>query len=134
MLQSIGPCKEFLKKMSPGWLGDASNPTSKSTLGFVAGSLTGAFAEVMTNHPDQVKTMTQTGVPMMEALVIATKNPFRGALWAGIRKGAIRGINWGCLEIFMAMIEGAYRKFRNMASSKVTGNRVSELTRSTTPM
>merc|ERR1712039_969865 len=115
--------KTMLKKLSPDYLGSSNG---KAALGFIAGSLTGAFAEVMTNHPDQVKTMTQTGVPMMEALVIATKNPFRGALWAGIRKGAIRGINWGCLEIFMAMIEGAYRKFRNMASSSVkTGARVS---------
>ncbi|CAK0801389.1 unnamed protein product [Prorocentrum cordatum] len=132
MLQTIGHVKTFLKKASPDWLGKDSG---KASLGFISGSLTGAFAEVMTNHPDQVKTMTQTGVPMMDALVIATKNPFRGALWAGIRKGAIRGINWGCLEIFMAMIENSYRKFRKMAASSTkTGDRVSEFTRETTPM
>merc|ERR1719253_2114113 len=132
MLQTIGSVKASLKKASPNWLGKDSG---KAALGFISGSLTGAFAEVMTNHPDQVKTMTQTGVPMMEALVIATKNPFRGALWAGIRKGAIRGINWGCPEIFMAMIEGGYRKFRKMAAASVkTGTRVSEFTRETTPM
>jgi len=132
MLQTIGQVKTFLKKASPDYLGKDSG---RAALGFISGSLTGAFAEVMTNHPDQVKTMTQTGVPTMEALVIATKNPFRGALWAGIRKGAIRGINWGCLEIFMAMIEGGYRKFRKMAASTVqTGARVSEFTRETTPM
>jgi len=132
MLQTIGHVKTALKKASPDFL---AKDSGKAALGFISGSLTGAFAEVMTNHPDQVKTMTQTGVPMMEALIIATKNPFRGALWAGIRKGAIRGINWGCLEIFMAMIEGGYRKFRKMAASTVkTGTRVSEFTRETTPM
>ena len=31
-------------------------------LSFCAGSLTGSFAEVITNPPDQVKTMTQAGV------------------------------------------------------------------------
>jgi hypothetical protein len=131
MLQTIGHVKTALKKASPNWLGKDSG---KAALGFMAGSLTGAFAEVMTNHPDQVKTMTQTGMPMWDALVIATKNPFRGALWAGIRKGAIRGINWGCLEIFMAMIEGGYRKYRKIAAASVQGNRVSEFTRETTPM
>jgi hypothetical protein len=132
MLQTIGHVKTTLKKVSPNWLGKDSG---KAALGFISGSLTGAFAEVMTNHPDQVKTMTQTGMPMWDALVIATKNPFRGAMWAGIRKGAIRGINWGCLEIFMAMIEGVYRKYRKMAASTVeAGGRVSEFTRETTPM
>jgi hypothetical protein len=132
MLQTIGHVKTALKKASPNWLGKDSG---KAALGFISGSLTGAFAEVMTNHPDQVKTMTQTGTPMMEALIIATKNPFHGALWAGIRKGAIRGINWGCLEIFMAMIESVYRKYRKMAASAVKpGERVSEFTRETTPM
>merc|ERR1712146_540024 len=106
--------------MSPGWLG-GSDSASKSTLGFVAGSLTGAFA--------QVKTMTQTGVPLMEALVIATSNPFRGSLAAGIRKGAIRGINWGCLEFYMGMMEGSYRKFRKMAAAQQ--GEISEYTRQT---
>jgi hypothetical protein len=131
MLQTIGHVKTALKKASPNWL---AKDAGKPALGFISGSITGAFAEVMTNHPDQVKTMTQTGTPMWEALVIATKNPFRGALWAGIRKGAIRGINWGCLEIFMAMIESFYRKYRKMAAAAVQGNRVSDFTRETTPM
>jgi len=137
MLQSIGPCKTVLMKMSPGWLGRAGPPlndsAAKSALGFIAGSLTGAFAEVMTNHPDQVKTMTQTGVPLMEALVIATSNPFRGSLAAGIRKGMIRGINWGCLEFYMGLMEGSYRKFRKMAAAQ-QGNKISEYTRQTTPI
>jgi len=132
MLQTIGPCKTGLKKLSPGWLGKG-DAASKTALGFIAGSLTGAFAEVMTNHPDQVKAMTQIGVPLWEALVTATKNPFRGAVWAGIRKGGIRGINWGCLEIYMSIFEGFYRKYRKMAAYR-GGQRISEMTRQTTPM
>jgi len=118
--------------MSPGWLGKG-DAASKTALGFVSGSLTGAFAEVMTNHPDQVKAMTQIGTPLMEALIIATKNPFRGAVWAGIRKGGIRGINWGCLEIYMSMFEGIYRRARKMAAYR-GGARISEMTRQSTPM
>lgn len=133
MLQTIDPCKQLLRLASPGWLGK-DEPASKSALGFVAGSLTGAFAEVMTNHPDQVKAMTQIGVPLWEALITATKHPFRGAIWAGIRKGSIRGINWGCLEIYMGFFETTYRKYRRMAASQQHGQRISEFTRQRTPM
>merc|ERR1712013_717450 len=133
MLQAIGPCKTMLKKLSPGWLGKEVS-ASKTALGFIAGSLTGAFSEVMTNHPDQVKAMTQIGVPLMEALITATKHPFRGAFYAGIRKGGIRGINWACLELYMGIFEGFYRKYRKMAAYRSSGARISELTRQSTPM
>merc|ERR1711972_110877 len=68
MLQTIGPCKKLLKRLSPGWLGK-DDQAAKTALGFISGSLTGAFAEVMTNHPDQVKAMTQIGVPFSKALI-----------------------------------------------------------------
>lgn len=109
VLQTVGPTKVVLMGLSPSWLG-GSDPSSKSALGFIAGSITGSIAEVLTNHPDQVKTLTQTeGLSMWEAVVRATKNPFRGAGFAGLRKGAIRGINWGGLALFMAVMERSYR-------------------------
>merc|ERR1719412_1144496 len=125
MLQSIGPCKTVLKKLFPSSLG-GNDQASKSALGFVSGSLCGAFSEVMTNHPDQVKAMTQIGVPLWEALVTATKHPFRGAIWAGVRKGSIRGINWGCLEFYMGFFETAYRKYRKVAAYQHSGQRISD--------
>mmetsp|Transcript_5253 Transcript_5253/g.14223 ORF Transcript_5253/g.14223 Transcript_5253/m.14223 type:complete len:366 (+) Transcript_5253:75-1172(+) len=115
VLQTIGTVKVTLVRMFPRALG-GSDSGSKAALSFIAGSLTGALAEVMTNHPDQVKTMTQAGVPFLEAFAIASRNPFRGALWAGVRKGAIRGINWGCLEINVHYLEKAYRKYRKLSS------------------
>lgn len=133
MLQTINPCKTMLKSVFPKYFA-GTDATSKSALGFVAGSLTGAFAEVMTNHPDQVKAMTQIGVPFFEALITATKNPFRGAIWAGIRKGGIRGINWGCLEVYMGLQEKMYRRYRKMAAAEQKDPRISEFTRETTPM
>eukprot|EP00434_Breviolum_minutum_P032469 symbB.v1.2.028712.t1/scaffold3070.1/size64238/3 len=80
-------------------------------LSFCAGSLTGSFGEVITNPPDQVKTMTQAGVPFLPAVSMALHHPFRGAGFAGLRKGIIRGINWGGLAAFMAVFEWAYRKY-----------------------
>jgi len=133
MLQTIGPCKQLLKLASPRWLG-SEDPAAKSALGFLAGSLTGAFSEVMTNHPDQVKAMTQIGVPVWEAIVTATRHPFRGAIWAGIRKGGIRGINWGCLEIYMGFFERTYRMYRKMAAYQSNSERISEFTRQLTPI
>ncbi|CAE7530678.1 unnamed protein product [Symbiodinium natans] len=47
VLQTIGPTKSFLLSAMPSF---RSNQVS---LSFVAGSLTGSFAEVMTNPPDQ---------------------------------------------------------------------------------
>lgn len=113
MLQTIGRVKSLLKRASPRWLGGESG---RPALGFASGSLASAFAEALTNHPDMVRTLEQTGVPLLDAVVLASKEPFRGALWAAIRKGAIRGINWGCLEIIMAIMESAYRKFRKVTS------------------
>lgn len=133
MLQTIGPCKQLLRLASPGWLG-REDPAGKSALGFVAGSVTGAFAEVLTNHPDQIKAMTQIGVPLWEAIVTATKRPFRGAIWAGIRKGSIRGINWGCLEFYMGLFETSYRKYRKIAAYQPNNQRISDFTRQTTPI
>eukprot|EP00933_Yihiella_yeosuensis_P039761 TRINITY_DN3389_c0_g1_i1.p1 TRINITY_DN3389_c0_g1~~TRINITY_DN3389_c0_g1_i1.p1 ORF type:complete len:391 (-),score=64.41 TRINITY_DN3389_c0_g1_i1:436-1584(-) len=106
VLQAIGPTKSFVQFSLPALGSDEAR--SKVILSFVAGSLTGAFAEVLTNHPDQVKTMTQAGIPFMEAFMLATKNPFRGAFWAGLRKGIIRGINWGGLSLFMLLFEKVY--------------------------
>lgn len=115
VLQSIGAVKAMLARAFPKTL-SGTDSGSKAALSFMAGSFTGALAEVLTNHPDQVKTMTQAGVPFLEALAKATANPFRGAFWAGIRKGAIRGINWGCLEFNVIYLEKAYRKYRKMQS------------------
>eukprot|EP00435_Cladocopium_sp_Y103_P019426 s2877_g4.t1 len=92
---SIGPTKSVLQAAWP------QLQTNKVLLSFIAGSLTGSFAEVMTNPPDQVKTMTQAGVPFFEAVQLAARHPFRGAGFAGLRKGIIRGINWGGLAFFM---------------------------------
>lgn len=106
VLQTMVPTKRLLELIFPHF------SKSKVSLSFVAGSLTGSLAEVMTNFPDQVKTMTQAGVPLLEALTIASQHPFRGAFWAGIRKGIIRGINWGGLAFFMAIFEQVYRLTR----------------------
>mmetsp|Transcript_35175 Transcript_35175/g.64227 ORF Transcript_35175/g.64227 Transcript_35175/m.64227 type:complete len:343 (-) Transcript_35175:146-1174(-) len=113
VLQTMVPTKAVLRAVSPILLG-ASTAQSKTMLGFVAGSITGSIAEVLTNHPDQVKTLTQTGMPLLEALAVATSNPLRGALWAGIRKGVIRGINWGGLAMFTALFEYVYRAKKRM--------------------
>ncbi|CAE7214455.1 unnamed protein product [Symbiodinium pilosum] len=56
VLQTIGPTKSFLLASIP------SLQTSQVTLSFVAGSLTGSFAEVMTNPPDQAARRTRVGV------------------------------------------------------------------------
>mmetsp|Transcript_8861 Transcript_8861/g.19777 ORF Transcript_8861/g.19777 Transcript_8861/m.19777 type:complete len:343 (-) Transcript_8861:164-1192(-) len=108
VLQTMVPTKAVLRAVSPALLG-ATTAQSKTLLGFLAGSITGSIAEVLTNHPDQVKTLTQTGMPLFEALAIASRNPLRGAFWAGIRKGVIRGINWGGLALFTALFEYVYR-------------------------
>lgn len=105
VLQTIGPTKAFLQVAFP------QMQTNKVMLSFCAGSLTGSFAEVITNPPDQVKTMTQAGVPFLPAVSMALHHPFRGAGFAGLRKGIIRGINWGGLAAFMAVFEWAYRKY-----------------------
>lgn len=105
VLQTIGPTKAILGVAFP------QLQTNKVMLSFCAGSLTGSFAEVITNPPDQVKTMTQAGVPFFEAVSLAMRHPFRGAGFAGLRKGIIRGINWGGLTFFMAVFELAYRRY-----------------------
>ncbi|CAJ1442926.1 unnamed protein product [Effrenium voratum] len=105
VLQTIGPTKGFLEATFP------QLQENKVGLSFVAGSLTGSFAEVITNPPDQVKTMTQAGKPFLEAVVLAAKHPFRGAGFAGLRKGIIRGINWGGLALFMRAFEWMYRTY-----------------------
>eukprot|EP00439_Symbiodinium_sp_Y106_P004325 s6505_g1.t1 len=104
VLQTIGPTKAALLASLPRLR------SSQVTLSFVAGSLTGSFAEVITNPPDQVKTMTQAGVPFFEAVGLAARHPFRGAGFAGLRKGLIRGINWGGLTFFLAVFEWIYWK------------------------
>lgn len=107
VLQAIGPTKHLLGGSVAGLIGD---PTQQQVaLSFVAGSLTGGLAEVLTNPPDQIKTLTQTGKTFAEALAITARNPFRGAAWAGLRKGVIRGINWGGLALCMAFFERLYR-------------------------
>jgi len=107
VLQTIGPMKLMLRGGIAGLVGDPMR--QEVALSFVAGSLTGGFAEVMTNPPDQMKTLTQTGATFTEALAITLRNPFRGAAWAGLRKGVIRGINWGGLALCMAFFEQTYR-------------------------
>jgi len=104
VLQTIGPTKSVLQAAWP------QLQSNKVLLSFIAGSLTGSFAEVMTNPPDQVKTMTQAGVPFFDAVQLAARHPFRGAGFAGLRKGIIRGINWGGLAFFMHVFEWMYRK------------------------
>jgi len=111
VLQSVGPTKLTLINLFPAMLGGDGAQT-RTALAFIAGSMTGSLAEVLTNHPDQVKTLTQTGMGFLDALIEATKHPFRGAFWAGIRKGIIRGINWGGLALFVAFFERMYRASR----------------------
>ncbi|CAK8999041.1 unnamed protein product [Durusdinium trenchii] len=79
----IGPTKAILGVAFP------QLQTNKVMLSFCAGSLTGSFAEVITNPPDQVKTMTQAGVPFFEAVSLAMRHPFRGAGFAGLRKAGL---------------------------------------------
>lgn len=111
VLQSIGPLKNYLELVARDVAGtDTSSSSSKVLISFAAGSITGSIAEVLTNHPDRVKTMMQTKkVSMWQAITEATRDPFRGAFWAGLRKGAIRGVNWGALGVFTSIFEDAYR-------------------------
>jgi len=125
MLQTVGPCEQLLRVASPRWLG-TEDLAAKSALSFLAGSLMGSFVEVMTHHPDQIKAMTHIGVPLWEAIITATKHPFRSAIWAGIRKGSIRGLNCGCLEMYMGLFETAYRKYRKMAADQQNGQRIAD--------
>mmetsp|Transcript_59600 Transcript_59600/g.184773 ORF Transcript_59600/g.184773 Transcript_59600/m.184773 type:complete len:190 (+) Transcript_59600:1136-1705(+) len=116
VLQTIGPTKQLLGGSVSLLVGDPTQ--QKVALGFVAGSFTGGLAEILTNHPDQVKTLTQTGMGFWQAFVTATRNPFRGALWAGIRKGVIRGINWGGLALCMGLFESAYRARKALSKTR----------------
>ena len=61
---------------------------AKMGVGFLAGSVTGSFAEVVTNYPDRIKTLMQTrSISLNAACREAARDPFRGAIWAGVRKG-----------------------------------------------
>jgi len=109
VLQSIGPTRGYLEALARDRNVDTREKSSKALLGFVAGSLTGCAAEGVTNHPDRVKTLMQTkNCTLWQALSDASRDPFRGAFWAGLRKGAIRGINWGSLGIITSRVEDFY--------------------------
>eukprot|EP00397_Hematodinium_sp_SG-2012_P012219 GEMP01012382.1.p1 GENE.GEMP01012382.1~~GEMP01012382.1.p1 ORF type:complete len:485 (+),score=71.26 GEMP01012382.1:77-1531(+) len=102
VLQSIEPMKTYLESaVHEVWGVDTTKTSSK----------------VLTNHPDRVKTLMQTkNVTLWQAISEATRDPFRGAFWAGLRKGAIRGVNWGALGVFTSLMEEAY-KSRNLSSA-----------------
>eukprot|EP00397_Hematodinium_sp_SG-2012_P013024 GEMP01013213.1.p1 GENE.GEMP01013213.1~~GEMP01013213.1.p1 ORF type:complete len:465 (+),score=69.07 GEMP01013213.1:77-1471(+) len=118
VLQSIEPMKTYLESaVHEVWGVDTTKTSSKAMIGFGAGSIIGCVAEVLTNHPDRVKTLMQTkNVTLWQAISEATRDPFRGAFWAGLRKGAIRGVNWGALGVFTSLMEEAY-KSRNLSSA-----------------
>ncbi|CAD7948423.1 unnamed protein product [Amoebophrya sp. A25] len=144
VLQSIGPTKLLLSPLfsrnesttstktsssaSSGSSSSSSSSPSTSTppksmlqkmgVGFLAGSITGSFAEVATNYPDRVKTLMHTKrVTLYNAALEAARDPFRGALWAGLRKGVIRGINWGSVGIFTTLLEDMYWKWQTPATA-----------------
>ncbi len=123
VLQSIGPTKAFLAPYCLTTTGSAAQEGPQSMLqkmgiGFVAGSITGSFAEVATNYPDRIKTLMQTkNVSLYDAGLEAARDPFRGALWAGLRKGLIRGINWGSLGLYTTLVEDAYVRYFSPVST-----------------
>lgn len=43
----------------------------------------------------------------------SSRDPFRGAAWAGVRKGLIRGINWGAVGVFTTAFEEMYGRVYN---------------------
>lgn len=97
------------------WLQYFFLPPLPPGIGFIAGSLTGSFAEVATNYPDRVKTLMQTKkTSMWDACREAARDPFRGALWAGVRKGAIRGLNWGTVGLYTTLFEEWYWKYKRV--------------------
>jgi len=110
VLQTITPMQSFLEALAHDRNVDTRGKSAKAIIGFTAGSITGCTAEVITNHPDRVKTLMQTNnCGLWKALCDASRDPFRGALWAGLRKGTIRGINWGSLGIMTQGVEALFK-------------------------
>ncbi|CAD7950656.1 unnamed protein product [Amoebophrya sp. A120] len=97
----------------------SSSLLQKMGIGFMAGSITGSIAEVATNYPDRVKTLmhTKPRISLYNAALEAARDPFRGALWAGLRKGMIRGINWGTVGVWTAVLEDCYWRYYNRSES-----------------
>eukprot|EP00392_Amoebophrya_sp_AT5.2_P008472 g8499.t1 len=140
VLQAIGPTKFLLAPLFSGTSNSSAtqnkmNGTSGSSgsqslfqkmgVGFLAGSLTGSFAEVATNYPDRIKTLMHTKgkISLYNAALEAARDPFRGALWAGLRKGLIRGINWGTVGAWTSILEDGYWKFYAVGEDANRGGR-----------
>lgn len=114
VLQTIDPTKRFVDSNLNAMRELTSNQKTAVTwgatlsTGFIAGGVTGCAAEILTNYPDRIKTLMQTkNISMWNAGLEAAQDPFRGALWAGLRKGVIRGLNWGTVGVYTAMLHRA---------------------------
>lgn len=108
VLQTIRPTREFLYDTTGV---DRDSPSGAAIIGFAAGAFTGSLAEIGTNAIDRVKTLQQTSNRQFaDCVKEAVKDPFLGAGYAGLRKGAIRGINWAVATSLMSALDRAYRR------------------------